>query len=434
MAEVDKDLQKSLDEHLKRLYERYKSNSKVFTATHVGHISLSIIFVLSILFPFLFLQVDARKTNSELGRLSRSIAELEQRAYRQAMTGLKRVFEAVENTPKPLEGYIQALEKEAAGGPAAPLPQGLKPVPESCGPPGEKDPWMECRIRQYMEARGAQYYEILTNEIAALLERLNIQEFDQWKANLQEGLKRFVERFRNEMATNPRFWRNFNENAPIYQSMVEGAHRFWVDHHLEGIGRRMEAAADARQAETEKLNQEKDQIKKSKEGLNSALKDIKTRFGKLGLDLDDAILMAPLAFAVLFFVAALNLCQNIQIRKSFHRLFQARDPQKVALTDAEIASAMPLWLDPLAPPIQRKLKLAVMMIPAIASVLTLLVVFYCWTIPEAFSGLTGIDPVKCILYCLIGAGLFVHGFKRIRNAIENYGAFSVDKEALTEAQ
>ena len=53
MSETDKDLQKAVDEHLKRLYERYKSNAKVFTATHIGHISLSIVFVLSILFPFL---------------------------------------------------------------------------------------------------------------------------------------------------------------------------------------------------------------------------------------------------------------------------------------------------------------------------------------------------------------------------------------------
>ena len=75
MSETDKDLQKAIDEHLKRLYERYKSNAKVFTATHIGHISLSIVFVLSILFPFLYLQIDARETNSELERLSQSIAQ-----------------------------------------------------------------------------------------------------------------------------------------------------------------------------------------------------------------------------------------------------------------------------------------------------------------------------------------------------------------------
>jgi len=56
MAEADKDLQKAVDEHLKRLYEQYKSNNKVFTATHIGHLTLSIVFVLSILLPFLYLQ------------------------------------------------------------------------------------------------------------------------------------------------------------------------------------------------------------------------------------------------------------------------------------------------------------------------------------------------------------------------------------------
>jgi len=78
---------------------------------------------------------------------------------------------------------------------------------------------------------------------------------------------------------------------------------------------------------------------------------------------------------------------------------------------------MPLWVDPLAAPIQRKIKLAALMIPAIASALTLLVVFYCWTIPDAFAGLTGIDYVRYVLYYLLSAGLFIYGFQRIRSAI-----------------
>lgn len=80
---------------------------------------------------------------------------------------------------------------------------------------------------------------------------------------------------------------------------------------------------------------------------------------------------------------------------------------------------MPLWMDPVAPPVQRKLKLAVLSIPALVSALTLLVVFYCWTIPGAFAGLTGIDYLKYILYYLIGAGLFILGFQRIQDAIKN---------------
>jgi len=422
MAEADKDLQKAIDEHLKRLYEQYKSNNKVFTATHIGHLTLSIIFVISILFPFFYLQIDARKTNDELKRLSQSIAQQEQRAavYRQAMTGLKKVFQAVENTPKPLEGYIQALEKEAAGGPTAPIPDNLKLPSEACGSPSEKNSWMECRIQQYMAARGAQYQDVLAKEIAAPLEKLGIKEFDQWKSELQAGMKTYAERFRSEMAANPRFWRDFNQNAPIYQSMVAGVHRFWADHQFEEIGRRMEQAAAARQSEAEELNQKKEQIQKSEESLNNALKNIKTRFGKLGIELEDAILLAPVAFSAIFLVAALNLCKNIQLRKSFHRLFQARDPQKVALTDSEIALAMPLWLDPLAPSMPRKVKAALLLIPAIASAMTLLVVFYCWTIPDAFTGLTGLDYVKYLLYYMIGVGLFIFGFQKVRSAIKNY--------------
>jgi hypothetical protein len=51
MAETDKALEKLIDDHLKRLQERYKANIKVFNATHIGHISLAIVFLVSILFP-----------------------------------------------------------------------------------------------------------------------------------------------------------------------------------------------------------------------------------------------------------------------------------------------------------------------------------------------------------------------------------------------
>jgi len=149
----------------------------------------------------------------------------------------------------------------------------------------------------------------------------------------------------------------------------------------QSIAQQDQQAAAASKAGVEQLNQKKEQIQKGKEGLNNALKNIKTRFGKLGLEV-------------------------------------------VAITDREIVLAMPLWIDPLAPLIQRKIKFAVLLIPAVASVLALLIVFYCWTIPDAFPGLTGMDYVKYILYYLLNAGLFFFGFQRIRGAIKNYGVSS----------
>jgi hypothetical protein len=82
----------------------------------------------------------------------------------------------------------------------------------------------------------------------------------------------------------------------------------------------MEQAVAASKAEVEQLNQKKEQIQKGKEGLNNALKNIKTRFGKLGLEVEDAILLAPVAFAALFLFAALNLCQNIQLRNGLREI------------------------------------------------------------------------------------------------------------------
>jgi hypothetical protein len=170
----------------------------------------------------------------------------------------------------------------------------------------------------------------------------------------------------------------------------------------------------------DELRLKKEQIQKRREDLDSAFKNIKTRFGKFGLEPSDAILIAPIVFAALFLVAVMNLSESIRLRKSFQRLFQARDPQKVAITDSQIALAMPLWVDPLDPRPKRRLRLTALAIPAIVSVLTLLVVFYCWTIPDAFPGLSGADYWKYFFYYVLSAGLFIYGFRRLSSVIKNY--------------
>ncbi|MCK7509627.1 MAG: hypothetical protein MZV70_40010 [Desulfobacterales bacterium] len=96
------------------------------------------------------------------------------------------------------------------------------------------------------------------------------------------------------------------------------------------------------------------------------MKNIKTRFGKLGLEVERRDSAGTRRTISSFLCCRPAAVQNIQLRKSFHRLFQASDPQKIAITDAKSPLAMPLWVDPLAPPIQRKVKLAALMIPAIS--------------------------------------------------------------------
>jgi hypothetical protein len=174
------------------------------------------------------------------------------------------------------------------------------------------------------------------------------------------------------------------------------------------------------QTAEEGLNRKKEQIQKRKEDLNSAFKNIKTRFCKFGLEPSDAILIAPIVLAALFLVAVMNLSESIRLRKSFQELFQAKDPQKVSITDSQIALAMPLWVDPLDQRPKRRLRMAALAIPAVASVLTLLVILYCWSIPDAFPGLSGADYWKYVFYYLLSAGLFIYGFKRLSVVVKNY--------------
>ena len=422
MADKDKDLQKTIDDHLKRIQDRYKANTKVFTATHVGHISLSVVFLLSILFPFLYLQIDKSRTASEIKRLTQDIDQQEQRiaTYSQAKNGLEELFFAVENTPKPLEDYIEALQTEAGGGPLARLPDGLEADPSTCGSLDNKDLWMACRLKQYINLRFDQYRQVLENDIAAPIQRLDLSDFDQWKTDLQAGVQTLIAEINQQLTANPGFWKDFDENAPLYKRMVEGAQRFWDDLRFEEIGLKMEQAATEQREAANKLNRKQERIKQREEELNNTFKNIKTRFGKFGMDVSDAILIAPIIFAALFLIAVLNLGESIRLRKTFHRLFQAKDPQKTVITDDQIALAMPLWVDPLDPKPKQKLRLAALLIPALVSVLALFVIMLCWPIPEAFPGLTTVAYWKYLFYYLVAAGFFIHGYRRIRSEIEAY--------------
>ncbi|MGW8188243.1 MAG: hypothetical protein ACWGNK_13280, partial [Desulfobacterales bacterium] len=280
--------------------------------------------------------------------------------------------------------------------------------------PESLDPWMACRIRQYVASRFMQSRDYLQREVAAPLQELDIKQFDQWIGDLQKGVQDLADQFESRISVDPGFWRNFDQNSPLYQRMIEDANQFWTEHQFEEIGDQMAQEIASMQAAEEELNQKKAQIQKRKEDLNSAFKNIKTRFGKFGLEPSDAILIAPIVLAALFLVANMNLSESIRLRKSFQELFQAKDPQKTVITDSQIALAMPLWVDPLDPRPKRRLRLAALAIPAVASVLNLLVIFYCWSIPDAFPGLSGGGYWKYVFYYLLSAGLFIYDFRKIK--------------------
>ncbi len=436
MGEIDKILDKKvIDDHLKRLFDQYKTNTKIFSATHIGHISVSIVFLISILFPFLWLQIETRENDLEIKQLSQSVLNQEQRiaSYQEAMSGLKKVFEAVENAPKPMQTFILSLETEAAGGPRAEYPEGLEATTDSCGPPKIRDTWMACRIGRYLSDRLVQNRKILAEEIAAPLKEMNIKEFDGWQADLEVGIQDLMEQSRKQMSSDPTFWVDFNEDSPIYRSMVEGAQRFWVSHNFEEIGQRMAQETESLRSDVDQLNQKKKDINKRKDELHNSLKNIKTRFGKIGMELDEAILVAPIVFSLLFVLTVSNLMGSIRLRKSFQTMtVEFKDPQKVAITDSEIALTMPLWIDPMDPPAKRKLRAFILMIPVIVAVLTLIIILYCLKIPGSFPGMSVFDYWKFFIYYLLSAGLFYFGFREIHAAVKGYSVPPVPVEKITD--
>jgi hypothetical protein len=149
-----------------------------------------VICLFAIIFPYLWVQLDNYKASQELEKISVEVRQKEERVeiFRKAMAGLEKVYQAVLDTPKPLQGLIQSLKEEAAGAkpPASEENQG---APDPCGSPKDKDRWIECRVQAFVQDRFSQYVGILKEEVAAPLERLNIKELDNWKADVKGDLR-----------------------------------------------------------------------------------------------------------------------------------------------------------------------------------------------------------------------------------------------------
>lgn len=414
MADLDKRVEKAIDDHLKRIYDRYKTNTKVFNATHISHIVLGVIFIFAILLPFLFIQADNQRTAGRMAALQEKVSAQETvvASYQKAIAGMAEVFEAVKNTPRPLQAYIRALETEADSGVPS-TSGGSNTGTDRCGNPSDsRDPWMECRIHAFMQDRFETYRGILREEVAEPLGKHNIAGYDQWQADLEAGMEDLREEIREEMVKNPRFWREFDETSPVYRAMVDGANQFWETHDFDAIGRRLEAEATPLKADIESLQKHQEENQARNDVLNSRLKNFKTSFGKFGLEVKTAILVSPIFLGTVFMIASTNLAESIKLRASFQRFYHRLDPNKSAIADADFALSAPLWVDPLDPEQKRTARMVFLLLPAVVFAVALGVVLYCWTLPGAFPDMTGFDYGKYIVFYVLSGAAFRGGVSK----------------------
>lgn len=132
---------------------------------------------------------------------------------------------------------------------------------------------MACRVDHFLTDRFALNRKTLAEVVAAPLKKMNIKEFDGWQTDLLTSMQNLLEQSQSKMSSNPTFWKDFNEDSPIYRSMVEGAHRFWVNHQFEAIGQRMAQETESLRSDIEKLNKNKEDINKRKDALHNSLKN-----------------------------------------------------------------------------------------------------------------------------------------------------------------
>jgi hypothetical protein len=241
-------------------------------------------------------------------------------------------------------------------------------------------------------------------------------------AAIEAGLDTLQIAFSEELEQNPEFWRMYTGKLNFYGGLDDKINRFW-EIHGSGI-----------EKQSDLLNTEIIRLQRTKAEFDSLLADLQERetqvasrlnqiefpFGKLPIGLSESIAVFPIILAIGFLLLAILLRDTIQLRKSYHLLYQRKDPNKEILTDEQIMLIAPLWIDPLNPNKKNIISLIILSIPFLIFIVSCIMILYSWTIP----GLLRLE--ETLNWWLYGGMfslsflLFIYGYRQIARELQLY--------------
>ena len=156
-------------------------------------------------------------------------------------------------------------------------------------------------------------------------------------------------------------------------------------------------------------------------------------FGKLPINLDEAIAVFPIAIAIGFLVCSSYLSNSylsnsIQLRKELHKDYLNKNDKTDRITiDEKVALIAPLWIDPSNSPIYRCIKFIIFIIPLLAFIISTVLILNYIVLREQDQILTSLfsygslnSSLAYIGIYLICASLFVYGIISVLIKLKRY--------------
>lgn len=418
MPKEDNNLSEVREKHLERIIGLYETRSKEFQRVFNGLVLFSLVFLFIILIPYASLKIEGRQISEEMQNLLVEIKPMQARflAYEQAQAGIEDLRQQINNGPDELREHIKTLEEECAS--TSIFAQ--QPVCPSDN--AERDSWLNQKVQEEIQNQLAAYQEIITKDVIAPLQTIDVSATDIDLAALTEGLDSLQIIYPSKLAENPNFWRKFESKVSFYAQLDEALDGKWSTYEsvIEAQSKILDDALTSLEATLVGQTERQDQLKTDEVAIEGRLSQIEFPFGKFPVALNEAVAIFPLVLSLGFFICTSQLFETMRARRSFHLLYQDNDPNREILTDQQIALIAPLPIDPLDREKNPAIQSAILLVPFVIFLVSCGLILYGWTLQDNLSDILIFTRwVYAILY-VFSLGLFVYGYQRVIKEARHY--------------
>jgi hypothetical protein len=398
---ADPDTDRIRDEFIARLLKQYESRSETLAKVVNGLVLFGFLFFFLILFPFVSLHHQSHRVMAELQGLPAQAHALDSslRAYRAAAEGIQTLKKAIDRGPFELRDAIQhrfadaqgPMVQQAANQVAAQQvqqqvqqspPPGDMAIKPNC--PGEPESleWMNCQVRRQAERQFTAYEDLLEGSVMPLrrcrLGGMTTPPTDS--VELRLGLAKLQSAFQERLARTPEFWKEFHGKVDFYALLTTEVDRFWSESRLGDQEKLLDAALHRVQERQARYQSSLRELGTREEKLAGRLEKMDSPFGKLPLGVLEGVHLFPILLTIGFLICTSMLSELAGLRAALEGAYRERDPDGAVLTPRNVALLAPLWVDPLGPAIQRRIRTLVLLAPMVIALVSIGLVLYNWSI------------------------------------------------------
>ncbi|HSC71771.1 MAG TPA: hypothetical protein VLH58_10485, partial [Candidatus Methylomirabilis sp.] len=388
------------DDFIARLLKQYESRSDTLAKVVNGLVLFGFLFFFLILFPFVSLHHQSQRVTAELQELPAQARALDSSlsAYRAAAEGIQALKQAIEKGPFELRDAIQngfadvggrEVRQSANQMAAQQVQQAQAPIDRAGEPmcPGERETleWMNCQVRRQVERQFIAYGDLLEASVIAPVQRRPAEGGRATppladSAALRQGLTRLQVAFQERLTKTPEFWKHFSGKVDFYALLGDEVDRFWSEsrlaEHQKELDRLLHQVLKRQadyQANLKKLSAREEQLAGRLEKMDSP-------FGKLPLGVLEGVHLFPILLTIGFVICTVLLTELARLRAALEGAYRERDPDGTVLTPGNVALLAPLWVEPLGPAPQRRLRTLVLLVPMVLALVSIGLVVYNWSI------------------------------------------------------